>query len=176
MIKSMKRLFICGILLLLLLVTGCASQVLSPEGTTTTVVLIRHAERTTITKQLTEGGRRRAAALPAAVADLDINAIYSPRLDRNIDTVRPLAKERNLEITLVAPDADHEQVTRRLITDHPGGTVLWVGNKANLDSIYFNLGGKGKPPVEYGELYVVRVSDAGKPEVIKKHYGSLYFE
>jgi phosphohistidine phosphatase SixA len=174
--KMPRMLSALGILLILLLVTGCASRFLPPEGTTTTVVLLRHAERTTVTKQLTEGGRKRAAALPAALADIDIDAIYSPDLVRNIDTVKPLAAERNLTIILVAPDADTDRVTRKLLSDHPGGSVLWVGNKANLDGIYSNLGGSGKPPVEYGDLFILRVSDHGEPEITKKHYGSLYFE
>lgn len=176
MMRHIQRLLLLGTISILLLVGGCASRMAPPQGTTTTVVLIRHAERTTITKQLTEGGQKRAAALPAAVADLAIDAIYSPNLQRNIDTVKPLAEQRKLTITLIDTDADLDQITEHLLSDHPGGTVLWVGNKENLDTIYSNLGGLGKPPVEYGELFIMRVSGQGEPEVTRKHYGTLYYQ
>jgi phosphohistidine phosphatase SixA len=176
MTKIMKWALLLGMTAILLLAGGCASRMAPPEGTTTTVILIRHAERTTITKQLTEGGHKRAAALPAAVADLAIDAIYSPKLERNIDTVKPLAEQLGLQITLVDADADLDQVTERLLSDYPNGTVLWVGNKENLDTIFSNLGGLGKPPVEYGELFIMRVSGRGDPEIERKHYGTLYYQ
>ena len=171
MMKRINWIVTIGLLISAMLVAGCSSRVLSPEGTTTTVVLIRHAERTTITKELTEAGRARAAALPAAVADLDIVAIYSPNLSRNIDTVKPLAAERKLEIILVDAKPDVVEVTQRLLMEHPGKTVLWVGNTTNLDRIYPDLGGIGEPPIEYGDLYILHVPDQGDTEVIMKHFG-----
>ena len=174
--KNLKWLFIFCLLPAALLIEGCATRVMSPEGTTTTVVLIRHTERTAITKELTEGGRARAAALPAAVADLNFVAIYSPDLSRNIDTAKPLAAERGLEITLVAARPDAEQVSRRLVEDLPGKTVLWVGNMGNLVRIYPKLGGTGEPPLAYGDLYILKVPDQGQTQVIKRRFGSDYFE
>lgn len=152
------------------LVGGCASRMWSPEGTTT-VVLLRHAERTTVTKELTQAGRERAAALPAAVADLDIVAIYSPDLARNIDTVRPLAEQRGLTIIRVPAKPDVVQVTRRLLHEHPGRTVLWVGNTTNLDRIYPDLGGVGDPPDNYGDLFVLQVPERGDTRVERRHFG-----
>ncbi|MCU7811267.1 MAG: histidine phosphatase family protein [Candidatus Thiodiazotropha sp. (ex Notomyrtea botanica)] len=158
-----------------LMVTACSTPIVSQDGMTTTVVLVRHAEKTAVTKELTEGGRKRAAALPAAVIDLDIAAIYSPNLIRNIDTAKPLAKQRNLEITIIEDNPDWKEVTQRLVSDHPGKAVLWVGNRGNLIHIYSHLGGTGEPPLEYGDLYVVSVSDQGSPKVIKRHFGTAYF-
>jgi hypothetical protein len=170
--KISRRVLTVFLLLGLVLSAGCASRMWSQEGTVTTVVLIRHAERTTVTKVLTDEGRARAAALPAAVADLDIVAIYSPDLVRNIDTVRPLAQHRGLQIMRVPAKPDVEQVTRRLLSDHPGKTVLWVGNTTNLDRIYPDLGGVGAPPVEYGDLYILRVPAEGDTKVIKRRFGN----
>ncbi len=160
-----------ALLLGLMAAIGCSSRIYSPDGMTTTVVLIRHTERTIITKELTEAGRARAAALPAALADLDIVAIYSPNLSRNIHTVKPLAMERGLEIILVDARPDVKKVVRRLLGEHPGKTVLWVGNTTNLDRIYPDLGGTDEPPMKYGDLYILRVPDRGDTQVIKKHFG-----
>jgi len=174
--KLTKHVVILGLLLSVMLAVGCSSRILSLEGTTTTVVMIRHAERTLVTKELTDGGHARAAALPEALVNRDIAAIYSPDLSRNIDTVKPLAAQRELEITVVDAKPDSEAVARRLVTDHPGKTVLWVGNKGNLVRIYSYLGGTGEPPLEYGDLYIMRVPDHGSTQVTKKHFGSQYFD
>ena len=151
---------------------GCSSRNYSPEGYTTTVILIRHTERTLVTKQLTEAGRARAAALPAALESIDITAIYSLDKARNVDTVKPLARQRGLEIIRVPADTDVTEITRRLISDHPGKTVLWVGNTTNLDRIYTDLGGTGEPPIVYGDLFILEVPDRGETRVIKRRFGA----
>ena len=166
-----KRIITCCLLVILAATAGCAPRMWSPEGTVTTVVLIRHTERSMITEELTDAGRARAAALPAAVADLDIVAIYSPDLSRNIDTAAPLAQERGLPIIRMPANPDETEVARRLLSDHPGATVLWVGNITNLDRIFAILGGKGAPPVEYGDLYILHVPDSGDSRLMKRHFG-----
>jgi hypothetical protein len=170
MTPSRRFLAVC-LLFTALLGAGCAPRIWSPEGAETTVVLIRHAERTAITKELTEAGQARARALPEAVADLDIAAIYSPDLPRNIDTVVPLAQQRGLAIILLAAEPDANEVARLLVSDHPGKTVLWVGNITNLDRIHSALGGKGPPPVEYGDLYILRVPHTGRTKITRRHFG-----
>ncbi|MCU7806429.1 MAG: histidine phosphatase family protein [Candidatus Thiodiazotropha sp. (ex Semelilucina semeliformis)] len=172
--KTAKYLFLF-IITSVLLASGCSTQVVSQDGLTTTVVLIRHAEKTAVTKVLTEGGKKRAAALPDAVSDLDIAAIYAPNLIRNIDTAKPLAKKRNIEITIIEDNPDWKEISQRLVSEHSGKTVLWVGNRGNLIKIYSHLGGTGEPPLEYGDLYIVRVTDQGEPKVIKRHFGSTYY-
>lgn len=166
-----NRLLAGCLLLSLTLISGCAPRMWSPENTSTTVVLVRHAERSMITEELTDAGRERAAALPAAVADLNIVAIYSPDLSRNLDTVAPLALQRGISVTRLPASPDVTEVSRRLLTEHPGKTVLWVGNITNLDRIFTTLGGTGPPPVEYGDLYILTVPDAGDTMLIKRHFG-----
>ena len=81
-------LLVCGL-------TGCLKpQPDSKPETATTVILIRHAERDNFFN-LTDLGRKHAAALADAVGDMGIAAIYSPNLERCLDTVKPLA---NLDI------------------------------------------------------------------------------
>ena len=84
------------ILVIVILLIGCWAGCTRPKeeaqpDTTTTVILIRHAERDnffTITAQ----GHKRAQAIVDAVKDMDIMAIYSPDLERNLkeDRLCPL--------------------------------------------------------------------------------------
>ena len=142
-------------------VTACSTRVYSPEGSVTTVIMIRHADRDTGDSMLNDFGIARAAALPEAVSEYNIQAIYSPNLTRNIDTVKPLSNKIGVAITLVDSKPDVNMISKRLLNEHPGKTVLWVGNTSNLGLIFANLGGEGTPPVEYGDLYILEVPESG---------------
>jgi hypothetical protein len=172
MVLARARLFAVAVIAAGLL-AGCAGNtiVTSPSGTTTTLILLRHAERTMVSgeqsTELSDQGLARAAALPAALEGRHIDAIYSPHLSRNLDTVAPLAKQRGLTVKVIGTS----QLATRLIVENPGKTVLWVGNKDNLDDIYEDVGGEGPPPIVYGDLFVVRVADKGPAQVSKLHYG-----
>jgi hypothetical protein len=162
-------------LLLLGAVTGCATGVVhSKPGTTTTVILIRHGDINEQSEVLNERGRERAQALVDAVRDMRITAIYSPDVRRNLDTVRPLAKQRGIEITLtpVVSLLVAKEISQEIVTKHAGGVVLWVGNRSgNLQAVYQHLGGTGTGPVEYGDLYIMTIPDQGEAKVVKKHFG-----
>jgi hypothetical protein len=167
MARLLKRVFLVVMLMFVAVIAGCAGAVYSPPGTATTVILLRHAERTPLTAELTERGRARAAALPAAVADIRIDAIYSPNLKRNLDTVAPLARAHNLKVRII----EESRVAARLVGENPGRTVVWVGNSDNLDKIYEDLRGDGVPPVGYGDLFILRVPDKGLTTVMRTRYG-----
>lgn len=167
MTHLLQRLFLVLMLAPLAVIAGCAGAVYSPPGTTTTVILLRHAERTPLTAELTERGRARAAALPAAVADLRIDAIYTPNLKRNLDTAAPLARARNLKVRVIEETA----IAARLVGENPGKTAVWVGNSDNLEKIYEDLRGDGVPPVGYGDLFILRVPDKGLTTVTRTRYG-----
>jgi hypothetical protein len=168
-----RRVFILGFAVLALAtLSGFTAveeyrEVRSPAGTTTTVILIRHADRNPFSSDLNEDGRARAAALPDAVAKFKIHAIYSPDLKRNLDTVKPLARQRGIKIRVIKDS----RVATRLVNENPGKVVLWVGNTANLDEIYRNLGGEGRGPISYGDLFILRVRDKGETEVAKRRFG-----
>lgn len=151
---------------------GCGSLHSKP-GTTTTVILIRHADRDDW-GHLTTRGRARARALVDAVGEMGISAIYSPNLERNIDTVKPLAEHMGIDITLT-PKVSMPMVgkiSHEILTLHAGKTVLWVGNvSGNLQAIYKRLGGRGRGPLEYGQLFVLTVPDKGPTTVVKSNFG-----
>jgi len=119
-----RRLLILGFL------TACTAsdQVKLPAGTR--LILLRHAERAGL--DLNKVGRARAELLVRALADVHIDAIYSPRLQRNLDTVAPLAAARGLTVHHLPTD----NPAARLMADGAGKTIVWVGNKGNIASIW----------------------------------------
>jgi hypothetical protein len=116
----------------------------------------------------------RAKALVDAVGTLRITAIYSPNLERNLDTVRPLASRLGIEITRTAGISvfTADSIAREILDKHAGGVVLWVGNASgNLPAIYRRLGGTGMGPLEYGDLHILTIPDSGPVGVVRKRYG-----
>jgi len=174
--RSLKRLLILAIVFLFLGgLPGCAgSELYSKPKTPTTVILIRHAERDNFFI-LTPQGRKRAQALVDAVGDMGITAIYSPDLERNRDTVTPLANHLGIDITITPriskPAVD--RLVREILTNHTGEVVLLVGNgSGNLQSLHHRLGGTGEGPYQYGDLYIYTIRDQGSVKIIKSRYGS----
>lgn len=137
-----------------LFVGGCAAPVVTRPAETT-FILLRHADRSG--EELSAKGRARAAALVGALDDIAIDAIYSPSLTRNVDTARPLATARNLEIRHIPMTG----VGTQLMRAHPKGTVVWVGNKGNLRGLWAELALPGAPPLDYGDLFIARPGAAG---------------
>ncbi|WP_288902535.1 histidine phosphatase family protein [uncultured Sneathiella sp.] len=162
-----RRVVILGLTTICLGFLAACSTYNSPPGTTTTVILLRHADRTPLHTELNEKGKARALALPAAVADLDIDVIYSPDKKRNLDTVKPLIEQRGIELRVI----DASNVAERLIKENPGKTVMWVGNTDNLQSIYGQLGGRDREPNIYGEIAIMRVHDSGPPDIELRNFG-----
>ncbi|MEH6545966.1 MAG: histidine phosphatase family protein [Sneathiella sp.] len=166
MTRTAKRTTLVFILFSALFLSAC-SVVHSPPGTETTVILLRHADRTAPFDKLNEKGVARAQALPAAVADLDIDVIYSPDRKRNLDTVKPLIEQQNIELRVV----DILGAGPRLIEENPGKTVMWVGNTDNLQTVYGEMGGKDEPPVIYGEIFIMTIGEDGPPKIEKRNFG-----
>ena len=163
----------------------------SRPGTTTTIILLRHAERIKNGDQDKTGsylrpeGRVRAQRLVDAVGDMDVTAIYSPDLGRNLETVQPLADHLGLKVNIIrrsrlsnTPRLANEFV-EKVLSEHAGGVVVWVGNASapvgplggNLQRIYQRLGGTGEPPVRYGDLYIISVPDKGPVRITESRFG-----
>lgn len=163
-----------GALLASALVACSPIQVRSKPGTTTTVILTRHADRDKDSDHLNAKGRERALALVEAVRGMGVTAIYSPDARRNLDTVQPLARELGIEITITPEMAVFvaDEIAKDMLDRHAGGVIVWVGNvSGNLHAIFHQLGGVGDPPLEYGELFVLTISDNAPVRVEKRRYG-----
>lgn len=162
-----RRIVTLGLIAISFGLLGACGTYNSPPGTTTTVILLRHADRIPLHTELNEKGKARAEALPAAVADLDIDVIYSPDKKRNLDTVKPLIAKRGIELRVI----EISNAAERLIMENPGKTVMWVGNTDNLQSIYGQLGGKDREPNKYGEIAIMKVYEEGPPKITRRTFG-----
>ncbi|MGH6624818.1 MAG: histidine phosphatase family protein, partial [Burkholderiaceae bacterium] len=114
-------LWLCGTLV------ACAPiDVRSKPGTTTTVIMTRHADRDPDSQELNAIGRERATALVDVVRDMGVTAIYSPNVERNVATVRPLARELGIEITITPETSVYiaESIAREMLDRHAGGVIV----------------------------------------------------
>ncbi|MGX9357152.1 histidine phosphatase family protein [Roseobacteraceae bacterium S113] len=133
--------------------TGAPGSIEFPE--TGQLIIVRHMDRDGA--DLSALGRARAQALVGALEDLPVDAVYAPGIQRNLDSAAPLASARGLEVERRPQEAP----ARRLMRETAGRSVVWVGNKGNLRSIWDDAALPGEPPLEYGELFVVRRDPAG---------------
>jgi len=152
-------------LFLLASLAACAptGHVPIPKGTR--LIILRHADRDG--DDLSAKGRARAEALVAALADEPVDAIYSPGIQRNLDTAAPLAKARGLEIQRIPA----ENPAAKLMAAGAGKTIVWVGNKGNLQSIWDALSAPEPPPLEYGDLFIVEPARVGSPIITRRRFG-----
>jgi hypothetical protein len=190
---QISRLTLGAISFVLMFIMACsgASQkpsmpVKSAAGTETTFILVRHAERAKEQGKsaLRPEGRVRAQALANALENRGVTAIYSPDRGRNRETVEPLAKRLGLSVNLI-PEKQlantkvfADQFVNTVLSEHAGGTVVWVGNKSpvgiwggNLKEIYKRLGATGDAPSKYDDLFIIVVTNAGALNVSKTTYG-----
>lgn len=151
--------------LLAVALAACATPgaVQVPPGTT--LIVLRHADRTG--EDLNETGRLRAEALVDALEGIPIDAIYSPGLQRNIDTAEPLARARGLRVIRMAP----ENPAPRLMAQGAGKTIVWIGNKGNLAEIWTSLDAPDPAPLDYGDLFLVTRGPNGAPRVERRRFG-----
>ena len=106
---------------------------------------------------------------------MGITAIYSPNLERDLDTVKPLANHLGIDITLTPriskPMVD--KIVDDILAKHTGEVVLLVGNgSGNLRALHHRLGGTGDGPYQYGDLFIYTIPDQGPVKITKSRYGS----
>ncbi|MBT6533781.1 MAG: histidine phosphatase family protein, partial [Marinovum sp.] len=104
--------------------------------------------------------------LVRALADVHIDAIYSPRLQRNLDTVAPLAAARGLTVHHLPTD----NPVARLMADGAGKTIVWVGNKGNIASIWQALDIAGPAPLAHEDLHFLDAPGFGPMQVTKRNF------
>lgn len=146
-------------------VTACGppASVAVPDGTQ--LIILRHADRRG--EFLSEEGFARSEALVVALEGTEIDAIYSRDIQRNLDTAAPLAEARGLDVQII----NDVNPTAQLMEAGAGKTIVWVGNKGNLNTIWETLMLSGPPPLEYGDVYTVSRSVFGRPQVTRERFG-----
>ena len=159
----MRRQFLLMSTATLAACTAAGTHVAIPRGTK--LIILRHADRDG--DNLSAKGKARAQALVAALDGIPIDAIYSPGIQRNMDTAAPLAKARGLTIQRIPA----ENPAARLMAEGAGKTIVWVGNKGNLAAIWDALDAPKPAPLAYGDLFIVTRARIGSPIVTRRRFG-----
>lgn len=160
----------------------------SAAGTRTTFVIVRHCERDPgADPPLNAEGMERRAELLAALTEHGVDAIYTTDLLRNRQSVELLADLLGITPNLVNPvlyadtTSTAALIVDEILRDHAGETVLFCGNTgSNIngtpvpginEEIYKRLGGTGRPPTRYSDLFVLVVPDEGPTDIVRATYG-----
>lgn len=126
----------------------------------TVVVIVRHAEKTSAADDppLTGSGQVRARLLARMLGDLRLTAIHSSDTTRTRDTAAPLARQRELDISLYDP-GDQRPLVNSI--REAGGHHLVVGHSNTVRQLVELLGGDPGDPIdeagEYDRLYLVTI-------------------
>ena len=115
--------------------------------TTTTIVLVRHAEK--------------------ALGTIDVT-----NTRRSQQTAAPLAAQVHLT-AITLPAADIAGTAARLLREHRGGTVLFVGHSNTLPQLIRELSGaqvESIPEDDFGEIYVLSVARFGRATELRMKY------
>jgi len=153
------------------LLAACAGGLgpLTPKRDETTMggtlIVIGPAERSG--EDLNAEGIARAQALADALAGVEIDGIFAPAAQPSIDTARPLAEAKELDIQVI-PAID---IARTMFRRQPGGTLVWVGSKVDLEALWEEIGATGEPPVNYGEMFIVPMSGLNASGVERSTFG-----
>jgi phosphohistidine phosphatase SixA len=179
-LRDMRRRPLMAALLLpvlgiVLLVMG--AWLLTHAQATTTVVLVRHAEKLQGGDDpgLTDLGAARARALVRVLNQVEVSAIYASQYRRAVDTVAPLA--RNLELEITVMDAgDPEALVERILSQDYGRTVVVSGHSNTVPDLIERLGADAVPMLEesdYDDLFIVAIPWFGEVSVTRLAYGPV---
>ena len=131
------------------------------------LILVRHADRDPGETVLNATGEARARALPEALADLPLDAIFMTDFRRNADTAAPLAEARALVPEVRDPD---EALAAALARAAEGGSAIWIGNVGNLSHLWDAYRLPGEPPVDYGDIAIL-TAESGVWQVSRRAFG-----
>jgi broad specificity phosphatase PhoE len=156
----------------------------SPPAASTVVLLVRHAEKAADGGDdpvLTPAGHERAKALLQVAGSAGVSAIYVTQYRRNHETAQPLADHLGVPLTVRAISAGAQahatELTRELLTQHRGETVLVVEHSNTLPFILETMAGVRIQPLgdnEYDRLFVVVVPPSGPARLIQSRYGAPF--
>lgn len=169
----MPRLVSSAALSALLLASPLAAE------TATTVVVVRHAEKATDKgddPHLTDAGRARAELLASLLVAQPVGGLYTSEYHRTRETLIPLAQQHGVEIvTIPAREAATTLTAERLLSDHPGQTVVIASHSNLAPGIVEALTGVAVPEIDesvYDNLFVVTVHADGSAHFLRLKYGA----
>lgn len=163
----MKQFWIIPILLIF---TSCSNshekKASGQDDVFKTIYFVRHAEKdltdTTNNPPLTPEGKMRAEKLKNILKDQPVDAIYSTKYQRNINTVRPLADLKEIDIQMYAWTKWQPMIDK--IKKNDEKFIVICGHGDNILPMINALG--VNPPKEklmkheYDKLFVVYYGDS----------------
>lgn len=136
-----------------------------PTNAFTTIIALRHADWDG--PKLNTLCHVRAADLPAAMWNYEIEAICAPNIDRNLNTAAPLFKATEQPVIRILT----ENVAGQITSAYPEGAVVWAGNKNNIKALWKDPNAPGEPPLKYRNLFIVKLNSFSIRRVTRLHYG-----
>lgn len=147
------------------------------ENEFTTFILVRHAEKATDGTDnpgLTEGGNQRAVALARMLNETKVDAVYSTKFKRTMNTAGPLCEEKKL--TIQNYNAFKGEEIEKMLTDLKGQTIVMIGHSNSIPwTANYLLGKEVYPNFEdsdYDNVMVLTVLERGRANVTWLNYGS----
>ena len=100
----------------------------------TEIYLIRHAEKDRSdvknrNPELNELGKKRALKWVQVFKNIELDKIYSTNYNRTIQTVTPISKENNIDVSIYSPSKINYEI---FISENIGSKVLVVGHSNTI--------------------------------------------
>jgi 2,3-bisphosphoglycerate-dependent phosphoglycerate mutase len=154
---------------------------INTKAAVTTVYIVRHGEKDLTDPEnkdpdLNIEGKARAEELQRLLKDQQVDALYSTNYKRTIDTVKPLAEERKLEIVIYEPNS-FEELKNQVLNNHAGKTVVITGHSNTILNIVQAFGVEKPfeeiPDSKYDHLFKITLT-TNKPAVLEAgRYGKV---
>ena len=116
---------------------------------------------------LSDAGLARAQALADALEGAELDGVFTPGIQPSIDTARPLADAKELEIQVIPA----VEIARTMFSRQPGGTLVWIADEENLVTLWEEIGAGGEPPLNPGEMFIVPMTGLTASGVERSHFG-----
>ena len=154
-------------LFLILLLSSCIPSIAQE---TTTLIFTRHAEKLddgTRDPDLSKEGYERAQKIASLLEKVGLTAIYSTDYKRTRNTVKPIADQKELGITIYDPRDD--KFIMEILNSEKGGTVLISGHSNTIPTMINQVAQTNYPNFseeEYDNLIIVIIKPENEPQLI----------
>ncbi|HEY1141705.1 MAG TPA: phosphoglycerate mutase family protein [Lysobacter sp.] len=123
-------------LLLIFLLSACATRAQQPAGVT--FIVVRHAEKVDDGSKdppLSEAGLARAQAVAAALRDAPVRGVYATAYQRTQQTAAPASHAHSLPVVTYDAKLAAIDFATQLRREHATGAVLVVGHSNTVPDI-----------------------------------------
>ena len=148
---------------------------LAAQDAPRTVFVVRHAEKgpENPDPSLTDGGKRRAAALARTLTDAHVTALFASEFKRTQETLAPLGQAAGVTTTVISAGKMDDLISA--LRALPAGSTAVVASHSNLvNLIVERLSGQKMTMLtdaDYDRLVVVTVEGDGRGRALVLRYG-----